>query len=91
MDEEVQLLQKNGTWTTVPCPKNRNVLRGKWTYKVKRDESGNVSRYKARWVVKGHEQRFGIDYDQTFAGVAKNFAWKVALALTSTPKSNKWT
>ena len=50
---------------------------------MKRDESGNVSRYKARWVVKGYEQRFGIDYDQTFAGVAKNSAWTVALALAA--------
>ena len=50
---------------------------------MKRDESGNISRYKTRWVVKAYEQRFGIDYDQTFAGVAKNSAWKVALALAA--------
>ena len=83
MNEEVQSLKKNKTWTVVAHPRNTAILKGRWTYKIKRDEKGNVSRYKARWVVKGYEQRFGIDYDQTFAGVAKNSAWKVVLSLAA--------
>ena len=67
----------------VDYPRNTAILKGRWTYKVKRDEEGKVSQYKARWVVKGYEQRFGIDYDQTFAGVAKNSTWKVVFSLAA--------
>ncbi len=83
MDEEIQSLKKNKTWAVTTRPKETTVLQGKWIYKVKRDKDGNVARHKARWVVKGYEQCFGIDYDQTFAGVAKNSAWKVALSLAA--------
>jgi len=56
------------------------VLRGKWVYKIKRDSQGCISQYKARWVVKGYKQRYGINYNETFAGVAKAIALKVLWA-----------
>ena len=40
-----------------------------------------IARFKARWVVKGYEQVYGIDYNQTYAGVVKSSAWRVILAL----------
>jgi hypothetical protein len=74
MDEEVDALLKNKTWKRVKRldPKlGIRVLRGKWVYKLKRKVDNTIARFKARWVVKGYEQLYGIDYDQTFAGVAK--------------------
>ena len=40
-------------------------------------------KYKARWVVKGFEQRFGIDYNQTYAAVIKPMSYKVLFALAA--------
>jgi hypothetical protein len=86
MDEEVDALIKNKTWKQVKRPHPNlgiRVLRGKWVYKLKRKIDNTIARFKARWVVKGDEQLYGIDYDQTFAGVAKTQAWKIILALAA--------
>lgn len=60
------------------CP-----LGGKWVYKVKRDVDGNIATFKARWVVKGYLQQFGIDFDQTFAAVVKPTAFRVWFAIAA--------
>ncbi len=56
-------------------------LGGKWVYKVKRDVNGDIVRVKARWVVKGYLQQFGVDFDQTFAAVVKPMAFRVLFAI----------
>lgn len=58
-------------------------LGGKWVYKIKRDVDGNVTRFKARWVVKGYLQQFGVDFDQTFAAVVKPMAFRVLFAVAA--------
>ena len=58
-------------------------LRGKWVYKVKRDVEGKIARFKARWVVKGYLQQFGIDFDQTYAAVVKPMAFRVLFAIAA--------
>lgn len=58
-------------------------LGGKWVYKVKRDLDGNIARFKARWVVKGYLQQFGVDYDQTFAAIVKPMAFSVLLVIAA--------
>ncbi len=63
MKNEIQSLKNNNMWDIVNMPLNQHVLKGHWVYKVKRDAHGQVSRYKAHWVVKGYEQQFDIDYD----------------------------
>ena len=59
------------------------MLRGKWVYKLKRRVDNTIARFKARWVVKGYEQLYSIDYDQTFAGVTKTQSWKIILAIAA--------
>ena len=74
MDEEVDALLKNKTWKRVKRPDPKlgiRVLCGKWVYKLKRKIDNTIARFKARWAVKGYEQLYGVDYDQTFARVAK--------------------
>ena len=55
MQEEVDSLVTNGTWTLVDLPSNAHALGGRWVYKIKRGPQGEVARYKARWVVRGFE------------------------------------
>ena len=52
-------------------------------YKVKRDVNGNIVRFKARLVVKGYLQQFGVDFDQNFAAAIKPMAFRVLFAIAA--------
>ncbi len=80
---EIQSLKNNNMWDIVNMPSNQHVLKGHWVYKVKHDAHAQVNRYKARWVVKGYEQQFDIDYDQIFVSVVKLQMYKTLFALTA--------
>src|SRR5438270_12864545 len=71
MQEELQALKKNNTWELVTLPAGKRAVGCKWVYTVKQTPKGKVDRYKARLVAKGYSQTYGIDYDETFAPVAK--------------------
>ena len=71
--EEIQSLQDLQVFVLVPrssVPSNRQPMHGKLVCKRKRDDSGNVTRFKVRYVAKGYAQRYGIDYDKTTAPTA---------------------
>lgn len=72
MEQEIQSLKDNKTWTLVDRPKNQRVIPCKWIYKIKRNEEGKISRYKARLVAKGFNQVMGIDYKETFSPVMRS-------------------
>ena len=55
MIEELKLFNENETWKLVVRPIHQRVLGGKWVYKLKRGLGGEVTRYKARWVVRRFE------------------------------------
>ena len=71
MNEEIEQIEKNKTWTLVPRPKDKNVIGTKWVFKNKLNEDGKVSRNKARLVCKGYSQKEGIYYGETFAPIAR--------------------
>jgi Reverse transcriptase (RNA-dependent DNA polymerase) len=71
MQEELQALKKNNTWELVTLLAGKRAVRCKLVYTVKQTAEGKVERYKVRLVVKGYSQTYGIDYDETFAPVAK--------------------
>ena len=52
-------------------------------FKVKKEKDGEVLRYKARWVVKGYLQQYGVDYNQTFAAVVKPIAFKTLFVIAA--------
>ncbi|GKA84219.1 zinc finger, CCHC-type containing protein [Tanacetum coccineum] len=81
MDSEMALIEKNNTWKLVDPPKNRKPIGLKWVYKVKRDPTGKIVKYKARIVAKGYVQRHGIDYEEVFAPVARIETVRLILAL----------
>jgi len=83
MKDEIQSLKDNNTWNIVNVLLDQHVLKGHWVYKVKCDAHGQVSRYKACWVVKGYKQQFDIDYDQIFASVVKPQMYKTLFALAA--------
>jgi len=83
MKNEIQSLKNNNTWDIVNMLSDQHVLKECWVYKVKRDAHGQVSCYKACWVVKGYEQQFDIDYDQIFVSVIKLQTYKTLFALAT--------
>ncbi|GKA61540.1 retrovirus-related pol polyprotein from transposon TNT 1-94 [Tanacetum coccineum] len=66
----------------MPIPKNQSVIRTKCVYRNKLDENGIVSRNKARLVAHGYNQQEGIDYDKTYAPVARLETIRILLAIT---------
>jgi hypothetical protein len=80
MDEELDQIEKNDTWELVPRPKNKNVIDTKWVFRNKLNEDGQVTRNKARLVCKGYAQIEGIDFEETFAPVARMEAIHLILA-----------
>ncbi|CAH9114878.1 unnamed protein product [Cuscuta europaea] len=80
MQEELTQFERNKVWELVPRPKHQNVIGTKWVFKNKADEDGNIVRNKARLVAKGYCQEEGIDFDETFAPVARLEAIRIFLA-----------
>ena len=71
MQDEMESLHENYTYDLVELPKGKRALRNKWVYKVKTGEVDNTPRYKAHIVVKGLQQKKGVDFDEIFAPVMK--------------------
>ena len=63
-------------WDLVELPHGKNAVGCKWVFTIKLKANGSIDRYKARLVAKGITQTYGIDFQETFAPVAKmNIAW----------------
>nr|GEY10905.1 hypothetical protein [Tanacetum cinerariifolium] len=71
MQEELDQIARLKVWRLVPRPKGKSVIKTKWIFKNKKDESSLVIQNKARLVAVGYSQQEGIDYDETFASVAR--------------------
>ncbi|GJR43002.1 retrovirus-related pol polyprotein from transposon TNT 1-94 [Tanacetum coccineum] len=80
MQEELNQFISNDVWELVPNPKNMTIIGTKWVYRNKLDKNGVVSRNKARLVAQGYNQQEGIDYDETYAPVARLESIRILLA-----------
>eukprot|EP00253_Pinus_taeda_P013447 PITA_13447 len=68
---EYHSIVQNNVWDVVPRPKNKSVVSSHWVYKVKQATDGSVEKHKARFFARGFSQVEGIDYDETFAPIAR--------------------
>ncbi|KAI0522554.1 hypothetical protein KFK09_004934 [Dendrobium nobile] len=82
MQKELNQFVRNDVWELVERPKGQSVVGTKWVFKNKVNDSGVVIRNKARLVAKGYNQIEGIDFEETFAPVARLEAIRVLLAFT---------
>jgi hypothetical protein len=71
MHDELHQFTRNDVWTQVSIPTDHNIIGTKWIFKNKSDEHGTVVRNKARLVAQGYTQIERIDFDETFASVAR--------------------
>ena len=70
-DGRYQSIMKNGVSDIVPKPEGKSVVSSKWIYMIKHVADGSIEKYKARFVARGFSQKEGIDYEETFAPVAR--------------------
>nr|GFD19820.1 integrase, catalytic region, zinc finger, CCHC-type, peptidase aspartic, catalytic [Tanacetum cinerariifolium] len=69
--EELNEFERLEVWELVPRPDQVMVITLKWIYKVKLDELGGILKNKARLVARGYRQEEGIDFEESFAPVAR--------------------
>nr|GFA14413.1 Gag-Pol polyprotein [Tanacetum cinerariifolium] len=80
MQEDFLQFKRLDVWLLVPAPDNIKPLALKWLFKNKYDEEKTVIRIKPRLVVRGYHQEEGIDFEESFALVARMEAIKIFLA-----------
>ncbi|GJR22106.1 retrovirus-related pol polyprotein from transposon TNT 1-94 [Tanacetum coccineum] len=80
MQEELHESKHLEVWELVPRPDKVMVITLKWIYKVKLDELGGILKNKARLVARGYHQEEGIDFEESFAPVARLDVIRIFLA-----------
>ena len=83
MRKEFNSLVDNKTWQLCELPAHKKFLGGRWVFALKKNENGEIVKYKARYVAKGFNQIFDSDYVETFAPTVKLSSFRMLLALAT--------
>ena len=86
MIKEYQLIMKNDVWDVVPRPEGKLVVTSKWIYKIKHVVDVSIEKYKEIFMAWGFSQKEGIDYEETFAPIARYTSIRSVLALATMMK-----
>ena len=87
MKEELDALHKIGAMDLVDLPSGKSAIGCKWVYKIKTQSDDTVDRYKARLVARGVTHEYEIDYEDTFAHVAR---LSTIMTLITVSAARKW-
>jgi ATP-binding cassette subfamily B (MDR/TAP) protein 1 len=83
MKEEMKSLVSNQTWELAKLPEGKKALQNKWVFRIKEEHDGS-KRYKVRLVVKGFQQKEGINYTDIFSLVVKLTTIRLVLSIVAT-------
>lgn len=83
MNIELNALELNNIWDIVTLPQGKKAIGSKWIYKTKFKPNGEVEKHKARLVILGCYQKPCVDFNETFAPVAKLTTVRTILAVAS--------
>ncbi|RVX16305.1 Retrovirus-related Pol polyprotein from transposon RE1 [Vitis vinifera] len=83
MQAELQAIEENHTWDIVPCPPIVKPIGSKWVFSIKLRFDGSLDRYKAHLVALGNKQEYEVDYEETFAPIAKMTTEEIYMKLPS--------
>lgn len=86
IQEELKSIEQNDTWELVDLPKQRKAIGSKFVFKSKTDSNGAVIRRKARLVARGFTQKYGEDYDEVFAPVARSTTFRMLMSIAGAKK-----
>jgi hypothetical protein len=83
MVKEYDSIVRNVVWDVVPRPVGKSVVTSRWLYKTKIAADGSVEKHKACFVARGFSQIEGVDYDETFAPVARYTSIRTIIAIAA--------
>ena len=81
--EEYNSIMNNDVWEVVPRPEGKSVVTSRWLYKIKHATDGSIEKYKAHFVSQGFSQVEGVDYDETFAPIARYTSFRVVISIAT--------
>ena len=79
---ELDSMTKHQVFTHMVLPRGKKTIDTKWVYALKY-KNGVIYKYKARLVAKGYEQLYGVDFEETFAPVARLTSLRIVLAIAA--------
>ena len=86
MIKEYQSIMKNDVWDVVPRLEGKSIVTSKWIYKIKHAADGGIEKYKTIFMARSFSQKEGIDYEETFAPVARYTSIRSVLSLAVVKK-----
>lgn len=87
IQDEMTQMEVNKVWKKVDLPALQKTVKSRFVFKIKRLPGGRIERYKARLCAAGYSQKYGVNYEETFAPVSTHTSLRIMLALAA---ANKW-